>query len=211
MLRTCGGIRRAHMHLCCQGVCEVCKLAVLGLQPRFDPRGFIFFTQTGIVQDCSFFGFTDLSPDLGGIVTGTKGRLSHLFWLLANLPPVWRRRRCRHGRGWKESFHMPQHDWLEFQPAGASQKAWTGIYLEIFLTHFCLALALERLLNAVFSPAQIRTQSLLILHFPLLFVVVDLIWANIRTELSLLDSLKQNNWLWPALPVIRQHAERALV
>lgn len=139
MRRTCGGIRRAHtqahMHLCCQGVCEVCKLSVLGLQPRFDPRGFLFFTQAGIlsgwIQDCSVFGFTDLSPDLSGIVTVTKGRLSLLFWLLANLPPVWWRRRCRHGRGWEESFDKPQHDWLEFQPAGASQKAWTGIYLQI--------------------------------------------------------------------------------
>lgn len=53
------------------------------------------------------------------------------------------------------------------------------------------------------------------IHSPssLVFVVVDLIWATMRTELSLLDSLKLNNWFWPALLFIRERyrAERALV
>lgn len=178
MLRTCGGIGRAHtqahMHMCCQGVCEVCKLAVLGLRPRFDPLVFKYFTRAGFlcgwIQDCSYVGFTtDLSPDLDGVLTVTKGRLSYLFWLLADLPPVWRRRRCRHCREWEESVHTPQYDWCEFQLAGAAQKAWTGIYPQILGCIFddSLVLVSKWLLNAVFSTAWIQTQSLFILHLPL--------------------------------------------
>lgn len=64
------------------------------------------------------------------ILTVTKRRLSCLFWHLADLPSIWRGRRCRHCREWEEFVHMLQYDWLEFQFAGATQKAWTGIYLQ---------------------------------------------------------------------------------
>lgn len=75
-----------------------------------------------------------------------------------------------------------------------------------------LRLLSQRLLNALRSTAPIQTESI---HPPpsLVSVVVDLIWASMRTELSLVHSLKWNNWFWPALLVITEclHARRALV
>lgn len=59
------------MHMCCQGVCEVCKLALLELQSRFDPFVFKFFIRAGVLcgwildRPCSGFT-TDLSPGLDG-------------------------------------------------------------------------------------------------------------------------------------------------
>lgn len=75
-----------------------------------------------------------------------------------------------------------------------------------------LHLLSQRLLNALRSTAPIQTESI---HPPpsLVSVIVDLIWASMRTELSLAHSLKWNNWFWPALLVITEclHARRALV
>lgn len=74
MLRTCVGIGQAHtqtcMQKCCQGLCEVCKLLVLGLRAGTDPLDFEVFAKArfpcGWDQDCSYFGFAvDLSADIG--------------------------------------------------------------------------------------------------------------------------------------------------
>ena len=59
------------MYECCQGVCEVYKLAVLGRRPGFDPFVFELFSRAGLlfwkIEDCSNSGFTnDLNSDFEG-------------------------------------------------------------------------------------------------------------------------------------------------
>lgn len=87
MLRACGGIGRAHtpacMHKCCHGVCEVCKLPVLGLRPGFDLLVYELSSRAGFlcgwIQHCSHFGFIiDLSPDLDGICFDRNHRRTYL-------------------------------------------------------------------------------------------------------------------------------------
>lgn len=64
------------MQMCGQGLCEVCKLLVLGLRAGTDPLDFEVFAKarfpSGWDQDCSNFGFAvDLSANLG------------IYWLLS--------------------------------------------------------------------------------------------------------------------------------
>lgn len=71
MLRTCGGIGRAHTPLrmprCCRGVCE---LPILRLRPGFDPLALEFLPTAGFlcgwIQVCSTFGY-NIDPSLEGI------------------------------------------------------------------------------------------------------------------------------------------------
>lgn len=71
------------MQKCCQGLCEVCKLLVLGLRAGTDPLDFEVFAKArfpcGSDQDCSYFGFAvDLRADPG------------LHWLLSGYDKVCR-------------------------------------------------------------------------------------------------------------------------
>ena len=87
MLLTCGRIRQrltqAVTHMCCQGVCEVCKFPFFGPRPRFEPLVFeIFYKSRGCpCLDSALFrlGFTAaLNPDLDGVCSDSNQRKTWL-------------------------------------------------------------------------------------------------------------------------------------
>lgn len=112
MLRTCGGIGPAHtpprMHKCCRGVCEVWKLPVLRLRPKFHFLTFNCITRAvflhGLNQVGSHFGFgIDPNPDLGRFCFDGNHWRTDLPVLTPCRPSTCRT--CRHLRELKESVH----------------------------------------------------------------------------------------------------------
>lgn len=215
MLQTCGGIGRIHtpacMHKCCHGVCGVCKLPVLGRRPGFDPLVFEFYTKAGLlwgrIQDCSYFGFTiDQSPDL-----------DHGRTYLPVLRPCWSstclNRRCRHCREWEESIsHTPV--WLALISACRSCSESLNRYFIIGYIFVCgLVLFSWWLFNAVLKRHESNYSRHSFPIFPCVCSCGPNLGRFMRSEYSLLDSLKWTNRFWPALLVIREpyQAERKLV